>query len=346
MKVLFSVYNISGYLLSELKALSSYAEIVVIETPCNIEKGEMSKTVKWIDRRTLKTIHDIDSKLEGFVPDVFFCGGWFDKLLVRYASKARRKNVKTVLLIDTPWKGTMKQWIHCLISRFSLIPKFNYAWGAGEPQKKYLSRLGFFDKNIKLGYYCADTEKFAPIGEMRIESAKKSNIWPHVMLYIGRYVAVKNMRRMERAFIKASEGTDWKLVCIGGGELWEERTIHPRIEHLGYKQPNEIQEYVKNAGCFVLPSEYEPWGVVVHEAALMGLPMLCSNKIQAATKFLKEGKNGFVFNPLDEEEMACVFKKLMKNSDGDLYQMGRQSFENGISYNLSDWVQRALEFKG
>ena len=91
---------------------------------------------------------------------------------------------------------------------------------------------------------------------------------------------------------------------------------------------------------------YEPWGVVVHEAALMGLPMLCSNKIQAATKFLKEGKNGFVFNPLDEEEMARVFKKLMKNSDGDLYQMGRQSFENGISYNLSDWVQRALEFKG
>ncbi len=60
MKVLFSVYNISGYLLAELKALSSYAEIVVIETPCNIEKGELAKTVKWIDRRSLKTAHDIE----------------------------------------------------------------------------------------------------------------------------------------------------------------------------------------------------------------------------------------------------------------------------------------------
>jgi hypothetical protein len=46
MKILFSVYNISGYFLSELKALSSHAEIVVIETPCNIAKGELSKNVK------------------------------------------------------------------------------------------------------------------------------------------------------------------------------------------------------------------------------------------------------------------------------------------------------------
>ena len=120
--------------------------------------------------------------------------------------------------------------------------------------------------------------------------------------------------------------------------------IHSAIEHLGYKSPDEIQDYVKDAGCFVLPSVYEPWGVVVHEAALMGLPMLCSNRIQAATAYLKEDENGFAFDPLDEEEMAAAFSKMMRLSDEKLAEMGSESHRLGMSYTTADWAQRAMEF--
>lgn len=351
-KVLFHVYNISGYLIAELEELLKFADITVVETPCGIPKGELAKSVEWIDRTRLDVEYLAN---RGF--DVFFCGGWADREMVRFAKKLRAKGTKTVLLIDTPWQGKLKQCIHCLYSRFYLTTTFDYAWCAGAPQERYLRYLGFSLSRIRRGYYCADTKKFAPIGAERLGIRKEelgtsgekpgTREWPHVFLYVGRYVAVKNMRRMERAFLKALEqmpGSDWKLRCIGGGQLWNERTIHPCIEHLGYKSPAEIQDYVRDAGCFVLPSVFEPWGVVVHEAALMGLPMLCSNQIQAATAYLKDGENGFTFDPKDEEAIVAVFLKIMRLSDAELAKMGRESHRLGLSYTTEDWAKRAMEF--
>ena len=348
-KVLVSVYNISGYLIAELEELSKCAEIAVIETPCTgIGKGLLEKKAKWIDRTKLKSADEVEAALADFKPDLFLCGGWADKLMVRFARTLRKRGTKTVLMIDTPWQSRIRQLIHCCYSRFYLSTTYDFAWGAGEPQARYLRYLGFPKSHIRTGVYCADTKKFAPIGANKVKDKGEGEqwTWPHSFLYIGRYVAVKNMRRMERAFLRALEQmpeSDWKLRCIGGGRLWNERTIHPRIEHLGYKSPAEIQDYVRDAGCFVLPSIYEPWGVVVHEAALMGLPMLCSDQIQAATAYLEEGRNGFKFDPLDEDSMIAAFLKVMQRTGENLVLMGCESFKLGMSYKNTDWARTALE---
>lgn len=348
-RVLFHVYNISGYLIAELTELAKFADITVIETPCGIPKGGLEQRIRLVDRRKPECVSAVGR--EKF--DLFFCGGWSDKEAVRLAKELHRRGTKTVLLIDTPWQGKLKQYANCVLNRFKLTRIFDYGWGAGEPQAKYLRYLGFPKSCVRTGVYCADTKKFAPLGanKVKVTGEGEQRIWPHVFLYIGRYVEAKNMRRMERAFIKAVEKGErgervrpWMLRCIGGGELWDERTIHPSIEHLGYKSPEEIQNYVKGAGCFVLPSVYEPWGVVVHEAALMGLPMLCSNRVQAATAYLKEGENGFTFDPSDEEAMTAAFLKIMRTSDAELVKFGRESARLGLGYTTEDWANRAMEF--
>lgn len=344
--VLFHVYNISGYLIACLEELSNYAEIVVVETPCQgIEKGGVANRIRWIDRSRIANVADLEDVIGDFKPDVFFCGGWSDKVSVEYAGLLHRRGTRTVLMADTPWQTKARQIVHCLYSRFSLVPTFDFAWVAGEPQERYMRCLGFNRNRIRRGCYCADTVKFASIGEMREKRFSESRNWHHVFLYTGRYITVKNIRRMERAFLRAIEqmpDSDWILRCIGTGCLWDERTIHPRIEHLGYKRPDEIQEFVRDAGCFVLPSVYEPWGVVVHEAALMGLPMLCSNKVQAATAYLRAGENGFSFDPLDEDDMVATFKRIMMSGDDALHAMGRKSHQLGMKYTLSDW-RRTVE---
>ena len=347
LKVLVSVYNISGYLMAELRELSKSAEIAVIERPCDLEHAAFVS--RWVDRTRVSGLDDLVRALGGFEPDVFLCGGWADRLCLALARRLRKAGTTTVLCIDTPWQGRPCQLVHRLLSRLCLLPAFDFAWGAGEPQARHLRRLGFREERIRRGYYCADTEKFASIGEGRLVGATGGGAtrWPHVFLYIGRYVAVKNMRRMERAFVRALDmipDGDWRLRCIGGGELWDERTIHPRIEHLGYKKPAEIQDYVREAGCFVLPSVYEPWGVVVHEAALMGLPMLCSSEVQAGTKYLMNGENGFLFSPFREDDMVDAFVRMMRLPDDRLAEMGRRSHALGMSYRLGDWAETARGF--
>ena len=346
LRVLVSVYNISGYLMAELSALSALgASITILRTRYKNELDEQRHPgYRWIDRPKFSDADIARLIKESF--DLYLCGGWADRLFVDLAKHIHRAGGKTVLLVDTPWTGTFRQYVHCIISRFTLVPIFDYAWGAGEPQERHLCHLGFPLKRIRRGYYSADTHKFAPIGESRIAHHGETCKWPHVMLYVGRYDAVKNMRRMERAFVCASEGTDWTLLCIGRGDLWNERTIHPRITHLGYKNPSEIQDFVKGAGCFVLPSVYEPWGVVVHEAALMGLPILCSNQVQSATAYLVNGENGYSFNPLDEDDIVSVLKRIMAHSDDELFAMGCRSYQLGMEYTVDDWCRTVMEFAG
>ena len=37
------------------------------------------------------------------------------------------------------------------------------------------------------------------------------------------------------------------------------------IEVRDFLQPHDLVKMIDSTGCFVLPSRFEPWGVVVHE---------------------------------------------------------------------------------
>ena len=337
MKVLISVFNISGYLLAEVKELSKIADVAIVETRCELSESARIKLpeVDFIYREEVSSFDDFGGG------DVFLCGGWADKGMLLLAQRMKKKGVKTVMMIDTPWQGRFKQYVNCVVNRIRLPKLFDFGWGAGAPQARYLRNLGFKDDQVRTGVYCADTEKF-----VKLANAKR-NPWPHNFLYVGRYVAVKNMRRMEAAFVKAIEAmpeSDWNLVCIGGGNLWNERMTHPRIQHLGYIAPDRLQESVGNSGCFVLPSIYEPWGVVVHEFAIMGLPLLCSKDVQAASEFLKDGENGYVFDPLDEESIKNAMLKIMRLEDDKLQMMGVVSHSIGMSRTTADWAKQVQVF--
>ena len=337
-RVLMATSEIAGYMGASLRALAKEAEIVIWS--CKRTAFEQPG-VRYLDYESVPTVEALFEALGDWRPDVFFCGGWADRRYLELAKRLHGAGGRTVLMLDTPWRGTPKQWLNCVVGRFALRPLFDFAWGAGTPQTGYMRRVGFPERALKTGMYAADSAKFSAL------YAPDRDPWPHTFLYIGRYVPVKNMRRMERAFLQAIERmpeSDWRLCCIGGGELWEERTQHPRIEHLGYKSPQEIQNFIPQAGCFVLPSVFEPWGVVVQEAAQMGLPLLCSDAIQSATAFLEPGKNGFQFDPTNEAAITEAFCAAMLLPDEALRAMGRESHRLGMAYTTEDWAQRALSF--
>jgi glycosyltransferase involved in cell wall biosynthesis len=73
---------------------------------------------------------------------------------------------------------------------------------------------------------------------------------------------------------------------------------------LGAVNNSDIPTYFYNSVAFVLPSLSESWGLVVNEAMAGGLPILISNKINASNALLREGANGFSFEPLDVEDMV------------------------------------------
>ena len=61
-------------------------------------------------------------------------------------------------------------------------------------------------------------------------------------------------------------------------------------------QPREISAAMRDARCLVLPSIKEPWGLVVHEAALSGCALALSTSVGSAADFA-EPANSVLFKP-------------------------------------------------
>lgn len=74
-----------------------------------------------------------------------------------------------------------------------------------------------------------------------------------------------------------------------------------------------LQEY-KRASVFVLPSLYEPFGIVFAEAMAHRLPCIGSN-ICAMPEIIEHGKTGFVVPPQDPDALANKILLLLKEPD-------------------------------
>lgn len=340
MRVLILYTELAGYVLGNLRRFKERhpeAELMVIHYPIN---PEAPFNLNSINGTTFSVYSEKDAEQIGkmvldFKPNIVLCSGWGNKKYIEW-TKRLDKNVKKVICFDNQWKGTFKQHLLSLFSSFVFLKMFRYAWVPGEPQKIYAKKLGFKEKNIFTGLYPADSELFIPIGRRKLEN---KGVYPKIMLSVARYIQQKDLPTLWNAFIAANSktGNRWILNCIGFGELFEQRTENPNIKHLGFKQPGEMEPYLLEAGIYVLPSIYEPWGVAVHEMALSALPLVLSDKVGAACMFLNE-ENGYEFPAGNAKALEEVLIGIMNRSDAELWNMAESSFRSGLKLQSDNWA--------
>lgn len=339
-KVVFLYTEIAGYFLACVEELSKSCDVLIVRWPVNKEAPfnfSSQSTVKIIDRNEYAE-SDLTKIVHEFQPDIVVCSGWLDKGYLKIA-KSFLKKIPVVVSLDNHWTGSIKQRIASLLSPFYLKNRFTHAWVPGQPQEIYARKLGF-GSNILLNFYCADTPLFNKIFEHTFSGKKEK--FPHRFLYVARYVEHKGIFEMWKAFSEFSQETnsDWELWCLGTGDQWENRMLHPKISHLGFVQPNEMEKYIQQSGVYILPSKFEPWGVSLQEFAVCGFPLLVSDKVGSATKFLKE--NGIQFEAGNVEEIKNAFKIMASKSDTKLLEIGSKSHTLGMTLTPADWTKNLL----
>lgn len=323
--------NISHYLQA-----NPDSEMLVIhypvnsEAPFNFKSGSSGKFMVYSGADTI----EIEQSIASFKPQVILCSGWGNKDYLRWV-KVYGKSSKNVICFDNQWLGTFKQKFLTLISGITFLKRFNYAWVPGEPQREYALKLGFKSKNVFTGLYPADSELFRHIGERKL---KNRGPYPKVFLSVARYIKQKDLPTLWQAFTEANSlcGNQWMLECIGYGDLYDTRLQNNYIRHNGFKQPNEMESFLIQAGVYVLPSNYEPWGVAVHEMAICALPLVLSNKVGSATMFLNSD-NGFLFEAGNKLELTNVLVKIMKMDDQQLWHMAERSYFYAQKLSSKDW---------
>ena len=64
------------------------------------------------------------------------------------------------------------------------------------------------------------------------------------------------------------------------------------------------------SSCFVLPSAIDWYGVVVHEAAAAGLPLLVTDGVGAVAHLLQDGYNGWTVAGRDVRSVASGMTRM------------------------------------
>ncbi len=342
-KIIFLYTELAGYFLSCINELllKSEAEIHIIRWPVNSEAPfhfEFTEKIRVYNRHELDG-NKLISLVNEIKPDIIYCSGWVDKGYLKVC-RSYRSHVPVIVGFDNQWQGTIKQYLGTLLSFKKIHPYFNYCWVPGKPQFEFALRLGFKSSHILTGFYSANYDWFHSLYTKSREH--KLQHYPKRFIYVGRYYDFKGVEEMWKAFIQFDKrlNTDWELWCLGAGSI--KPPEHPKIKHFGFVQPSELEPYIRQTGVFILPSRFEPWGVVVHEFAAAGFPLLCSRAVGANSAFLEEGVNGYAFEPNDSLSIEKVLEKITEKNSKELIEMGEISIKKASQITPKKWVESLM----
>jgi glycosyltransferase involved in cell wall biosynthesis len=259
-------------------------------------------------------------------PDLVYTSGWQDKGYRLALQKLKRLGTPVVMGLDSQWTGSLRQQVGArVLKHFFKKRYFSYAWVPGPLQYECAARLGFAQIEIISHLLTANTQIFGSAASALVQ--EKTTSYPKQFLYVGRLTESKGIDTLIAAFNRYKElyaGT-WGLTCIGNGPFEAQLKEQAGIVVEPFADQANLALHARRAGAFVLPSRYEPWGVVVHEFASTGLPLLLSNKVGARQQFLIDGLNGYSFEAGSVEQLAKKLDQLARGSDTELLAMGRAS---------------------
>ena len=325
MKILYLYAEVMGYTMATIREFAERGnEVHVVHwdhkklTPY---KAPDLANVFMYNRSEL-SVEQMKNLAKEINPSVTVVSGWMDKGYLPVAMQLRRERRHVVLGLDSHWQSTIKQWLMVALGRLGIFSQFySHAWVAGLYQFEYARRIGFSKKNIVHNLYSADLRLFNKAFKESVQS--KSKNYPHRFLYVGRFESVKGLDVLLEAWRQLDkQKVDWELHLIGAGALKTELEATEGVVVKEFMQQEQLMQEVASAGCLLLPSRGEPWGVVVHEFAAAGLPLIISDVVGAASDFLIFGLNGFSFKVNDPIALLNRMHQIISMSDQQLHAMG------------------------
>lgn len=330
-KILFLYAEIMSYTIALIKQYvnSHNAEVHVVHWDTQKKTPYIAPTIDRViyygkSEFTLKTLSDFALQLQ---PDFVVTSGWMDKMYINVCIKLRKENIPVIAASDTQFYNNVRQNIGKYYFKLFYKKAFSHIWVAGAYQFEYAKKLGYKNNEILFNFLSADLEIFNPIYSKTIES-KKVN-YPHQFLYVGRFAHEKGLDLLINAFNNLETKKDWKLCLVGNGPLKSNLPNQKDIEIHDFVQPEKLEEFIAQSGCFVLPSKMEPWALVLHEFSAAGMPIICSNACGAAPTFVISGYNGYIFESGNQKDLQHWMQKIINSSDENLILMSQKSHKIG-----------------
>ncbi len=172
------------------------------------------------------------------------------------------------------------------------------------------------------------------------------------ILFVGRLEKRKGFKYLLRAFSRIKEAIpEARLLVVGAYDemdklpflLYIHRHHLEDVEFIGYVPEEELPRYYHTCDVFCAPSiGFESFGIVLLEAMAAGKPIVASD-IAGYRTVLRDGEEGFLVEPKDEEALATAILHLLR--DPSLRQkMGQRGKAKASAYSWERVAQQVLDY--
>ena len=257
----------------------------------------------------------------GFTPDVVHAHDW----LVAHPAVALSEffDVPLVSTIHATEAGRHSGWINGAISRQVHALE---SWLVRESDSLITCSASMRDEVTDLfGPSLAETHVIRNgIDATRWPFARRTrHSGPARLLYLGRLEYEKGVHDLIAAMPRISRShPDTTLTIAGDGtqrdwlieEARRHRVLRPTT-FVGRLDHDELLRALHEADAVVLPSHYEPFGIVALEAAAAGTPLVTSN-VGGLGEAVIDGQTGMSFTPRDIGGLSAAVRAVLDDPEG------------------------------
>ncbi len=286
----------------------------------------------------------ISAALDAMKADAVWVHGWGNGYPLAALREARRRKLPLLMRgethLDCLHGGFLRHMTHRLVLSM-LFRGVSQFLTVGTANREFYRCHGVPNERIHLVPYAVDNAFFqqrcreaAPTreklrAELGIEPGRP------VILFCGKLIDVKDPATLIRSVGKLV--TECKppglpnsamsapcppvLLMAGDGELKRKlemlakEAAPGRVKFLGFRNQTELPAFYDLCDLFVLPSVFEPWGLVVNEVMNAAKPVIVSGKVGAGHDLVKPGVNGDIFRTGDVDDLHTKMSTLLHNPD-------------------------------
>jgi len=293
---------------------------------------------------------NIISELNSFKPDSLIIYGYTNATSILAIMWAKFNKIPYIMtgvmeLASIEKKKGVARFIRDSIIKF-IFKGASSILSVGTSCDKWCEHFGIPQDKIIRASYSNDNEFYFKESKLtqsaKAELRKKYNIPENniVFISVSRLIAVKQIDKLIITFKELEQKyKNISLLIVGNGEqeayLKDKAKDSVNIIFTGGVQKPELAKLYGISDCFILNSNYEPWGLVLNEAMACSLPIITTNIVGSHFDLVKDNENGFVidYGENNQIELFKAMEKIINTKNLDNFRINSLNIILKWSYN-------------